>query len=271
MEPDKKAVQILKAHFWSSAGWRDELSPATSTDEDIEYAKAAGVMFEPVSLDHDEAVQWLLRSFAQVAQEDVVAAFVSSLGSRRLDLRSALGSFAMARHFPHHRHQERGICEVCGTYGLRDEANLNVLNFERFKWGGVRHDQAEYAAFDLERFSESTTPEPSVEDYLLLRDIVEAASSLPVSAKLSDLVKVLSPIIKSNANERRVLIQILGYAGVLQPRNKPGFFREFVPWSDREVTPWSKDDWSYPVQWWRGRDGVNTEALLFWFPKLGAL
>ena len=29
-----------------------------------------------------------------------------------------------------------------------------MLNFERFKWGGVRHSDPLYAALDLERFAE---------------------------------------------------------------------------------------------------------------------
>jgi hypothetical protein len=32
-------------------------------------------------------------------------------------------------------------CPVCDEYDTHDEdVDLNVLNFERFKWGGVRHN-----------------------------------------------------------------------------------------------------------------------------------
>ena len=24
-------------------------------------------------------------------------------------------------------------------------------------------------------------------------------------------------------------------------------------------------DWLYPVDWWKGRDGINQDALKFWF------
>ena len=63
--------------------------------------------------------------------------------SRRVEIRSALGSFAVLQHFPMHAAPgQREACPVCGDYNRpADEEDLNVLNFERFKWGGVRHDQ----------------------------------------------------------------------------------------------------------------------------------
>jgi hypothetical protein len=27
-------------------------------------------------------------------------------------------------------------------------------------------------------------------------------------------------------------------------------------------------DWAYPVSWWTGADGVNEEAVTFWFPEI---
>src|SRR5436189_202810 len=83
----------------------------------------------------------------------------------RLDRRSALGSFAVARHFPDHRHTggSARYCTVCGSLG--DPADncpedLSVLNFERFKWGGVRHLHPIYAALDLELFAKGEKPVP---------------------------------------------------------------------------------------------------------------
>ena len=71
--------------------------------------------------------------------------------------------------------------------------------------------------------------------------------------------------IKSNKSEREVLLQILGYCGVLEAGNRPGFFRHFVRATDREVPPHGKIDWSYPFAWWRGSDGVRADALKHWF------
>ena len=58
---DKKAKDILFKTCWSSRGWLDE----RATDpQDLAYAKSQGLMFDPVSITHDEAVgrcfgEWL--------------------------------------------------------------------------------------------------------------------------------------------------------------------------------------------------------------------
>jgi len=97
---DRCALKILSNTYWSTGGWRTQ--PETPPD-DFSHATAAGLMFDPIRVTHDQAVVWALRSRTLVSKEAVVAGFLASLSSRRLDLRSALGSFAVLRHFPLHR------------------------------------------------------------------------------------------------------------------------------------------------------------------------
>lgn len=267
MAPDKRALKILSGMFWSSAGWKRD--PKVSP-EDFAYAKAKGVMFEPVALTHDQAVVAAIDAVSRTGLAAVSRAFVSSLGSRRLDLRSALGSFAVARHMKAHPKIASGVspgCRYCGGYD-RADADLNILNFERLKWGGVRHDHPQYIAFDLGIFATLDGIMPSREDYLILRSIFEAAKFLPSTARLSDLERALSNVLPSNNGERRALIGILGYAGILVDPGRPDFRSKFVSCADREETPWSKDDWPYPVQWWNGSCGLNQSAVDEWFPDL---
>lgn len=266
MVPDKRALKILTDMFWSSAGWKRD---PTVSPEDFAYAKAKGLMFDPIALTHDEAVAAAIDAVRRTSQESIARAFTSSLGSRRLDLRSALGSYAVGHHMKaHSRVAAGGIgCAYCGTY---DKANAdpNILNFERFKWGGVRHDHPQYIAFDLGLFASLENVVPSKDDYRILRSIFEAAKSLPSTARLSDLAQALSKLLPSNNAERRTLIGILGYAGILADPGRPDFRRRFVPSAEREHTPWSKDDWPYPVQWWNGSCGLNQSAVDEWFPDL---
>jgi hypothetical protein len=123
-------------------------------------------------------------------------------------------------------------------------------------------------AFDVERFAEIDAPTPTDRDRAILRQIIQTAGSIGCRAKLSDLAKALAPILPSNDYERRALIGILGYCGILCDPAKPGFFEGFPPYSSRPNTPWYKDDWPYPVQWWNGSHGVQVEAASYWFPDL---
>jgi len=91
---------------------------------------------------------------------------------------------------------------------------------------------------------------------------------MPQESRLSDLAKQLTGILPSSLNERRTLIGILGYCGILQDSSRPSFLDGFPPHSKRPEVPWVKNDWPYPVQWWNGSCGVNDNAVAFWFSNL---
>ena len=139
----------------------------------------------------------------------------------------------MSLHMPTHSWFEGSgsfCCSLCGGYD-RSKAceDLNILNFERFKWGGVRHTDPLYIAFDLEQFSIAPPDQPTEDDLALMRSVLDGARSLSRSAKLSHLVKALADIVPSNGAERRTLIAILGFCGILQDPSKPGFLNGFPP------------------------------------------
>jgi hypothetical protein len=272
---DRRALRALFGTYWTTGGWRDASGNARQNPPppaaEVEYARAAGYMFEPRRLNHDQIVAWLVRSRAAVTRQGVAAAFLASLSTRRLDWRSALGSYAVARHLPDHRHRARAsgsYCTICGSYSGPRRAgphDLSVLNFERFKWGGVRHLRPVYAALDLELFAKAEQPNPRPEDFVIMNRVIEAARGMGRDARLDDLERQLGQHVASSKPERRVLIEILGYCGILQHPDHPGFLEEFRDFSARYRG--GRGDWTYPVEHWRGRHGVNAKALAFWFAE----
>ena len=268
MELDRQAVRILTETYWSSAGWKR--NPETR-QEDFAYAKSHGIMFDPVVMLHDQAIKAATNAVSAVSRDAVVAAFLASLSSRRLDLRSALGTYAAGHHMKPHRFENNGsmlACAYCGDYDLPRPVDLNILNFERIKWGGTRHDQPSYIAFDLQTFETIPTVTPTDEDVRILRLILDIAGSMPAKARPNHLDKALAKIFPSNSAERRTLIAILGFAGVFVDPGRPNFRTQFVPIERRERTPWHTVDWSYPAMWWMGSHGVNQSAVNEWFPFL---
>lgn len=265
----KKALKILFTTYWSSTGWKPEKDQITTAD-DLLHAKGAGVMFDPVRLSHEEIVRRAIDVRARVDPEVVAAAFLASLSTRRLELRSALGSYAILRQFPDHDHHDHSLlCQVCGEYDRAGEdEDLNVLNFERYKWGGVRHEQPTYAAFDLERFLESDLPEPKDSDLAILRDLLRAIESAPPETTAPLLQARLGGIFPSNKAERDILVNILGYLGILRTPGHPGFVDRFVPFCEREDPPHHFVDLGYPACWWRGRNGLDREVVRAIFPAL---
>lgn len=127
-------VRLLLNTYWSPQGWRQPAQlPAPA---ELARAVAAGLMFaKPLSTYYDNLVERAYRFAHETSLAEVGAALLASLGSRRLDLRSALGSYAVARHLPDHQFT-KGLDRQCRVYGLYSgvaEVDLNVLSFERIK------------------------------------------------------------------------------------------------------------------------------------------
>jgi hypothetical protein len=241
--------------------------PATPA-QDLEYAIRAGVMFPPRAMPHNQALRQLCELRSQIAPRQVGDAFASTLSSASPALRSALGSYAVALHMPPHRYSARfrhHRCRVCGGSDSRHEVDLNVLSFERHKWGGVRHEDPLYIVFDLERFAVEADPQSTRPDHDALIAVLRCCESTAVGAKPADLVSGIKHIVPGNSYQRRTVIAVLGFAGILRVPQRPGFVRSFTPAGDREDTPWYKDDWPYPARWWRGGTGIDPEAVAFWF------
>ncbi len=261
---DARALKTLMSSYWSSAGWREGKNP--NPRESIEHAKAAGLMFDTLDVRHDELVASARQLARAITREHVANAFVASLETRDLPRRSALGSYALTHHLPKHTHDEpRTQCPVCGMYGGPSKIDRSVLNFERFKWAGVRHEQIGYATFDLEQFRSlpPVTPTPAARG--LLESLLEAIDAAPQSTTAASLHKVLPASIKANKAERDILVGILGLAGVLRTAEHPGYHEGFVGYRERTPPARRFVDMHYPACWWRREDGTNHAAVEYWF------
>lgn len=262
---DKKALKILFKRYWSSEGWTDTY---LSKDE-FDYAKTAGLMFDQQrAFSHDEIIMQINAMVNQLSLAEVAAQFVASLSSRRLDLRSALGSYIVGKHLKDHQFiAEENYCAYCGANDYKGEKeDLNVLNFERFKWGGVRHLDPSYIAFDLEQYSRTEKLVPTFEDYRILDRIFDTINEIPSEGKNRDLEKAISKVLKSNKSERQVLLEILGFCSILSTEEYPGFLNDFIPYSERDEPNHAKNDWSYPICWWKGKNKLDRNAARAIFP-----
>ena len=96
-----------------------------------------------------------------------------------------------------------------------EDLDLNVLDFERLKWGGVRHPSPVFATFDLERFLDLALRSPTEADVAIFLRVLRAIDSARPhnsSAVGEDETRGLLP---SNKSECDILVNILGYTGIL--------------------------------------------------------
>src|SRR5690242_15813906 len=88
-DPSPAALRPLMDMFWSAEGWRDPDQPPPA--DVLAEAVAAGVMFaQPRADDHDAWVTAARVAAEALSADEVGDAFLESLVTRRLDLRSAL-------------------------------------------------------------------------------------------------------------------------------------------------------------------------------------
>ena len=259
---DADALRPLMDAFWSPRGWRTP--PVMPPAEEWEAAVGHGVMFdEPVTLDHDGWVARVRAAVDAVSLSEVVDGFLASLTTRRLDLRSALGSYAVARYLPDHGFAPSALgreCRVCGGYKAVTVTDLNVLSFERFKWGGVRRADLAYLCFDLEQFQRAPKITPGADAIAAGRAMLDSLRRAAPTVTATTVIRDLT-MIKGNAAERKTLVDILGVAGVLSTPDHPGYELEFIAFEDRDEPDHHFVERAYPACWWHGRDGVNENAV----------
>jgi len=271
---DKKAKNILFKTYWKN-GWIDDEEIQTNPT-DFEYAKSKGLMFEPLSISHDLCLEKIFEILPTILIDKVATAFLSSLSNRRLDWRSSLASYFIAKQLTEHKYtkaisgqsfgengevtHESHTCRICRDlkYGIIGDEyykneDLNVLNFERIKWGGVRHGQLIYTLFDLQQLQTAEIPKPSEEDIEIFKNILSVIENSQPNDYPSALEKNLATVIKSTKDERKILIEILACIDILKP-------------STYDRPSRGKNDWTF-VEYWRGEDRYNKKALNNYFGK----
>jgi len=287
---DKKALKILNKTFWKN-GWtegdniEEKIKLGYLTQEEFDYAKEKGLMFDAFSITHDECMGIIAEFFEKVDLDILAKAFLCSLSTRKLYLRSVFASYFYLKDTPVHSFEagkvsggviyENGeprevfyeYCKKCigdGGYGnisvayeeYHDE-DLNILNFERIRWGGIRHGQLLYCTFDMREFLKVLPEigEPMEEDIFLFKLILQAIDeSLPKDTprKLEKRIRSFEQWKKlSNKDEIDVLMEILEQIGILKPAKI------------REVRD---GDFGF-VENWIGEDGYQKEVVKELFGK----
>lgn len=261
---DSKAKKILTSTFWSASGWKQG-GLTNCSAEDFEYAKDKGLMFDPLTITHDECIRRLRQIHEEsVTREKVVKAFLHSLTTRKIYLRSALSSWALTRDLVLHAYRDKtaeepmySSCAYCnGNRLMSDEQyinyDLNVLQFERVKWGGVRLNNLIYSLMDLEMVSKEPELVETKDDVNILKKMIEAIDECDKQDAARGLEKRWKDVFPSNKHERDSVLEIWGYAELLVAAND--FRKERGRGTD-----------FMSVATWRGEDGYSRERMEFLF------
>lgn len=256
------------------------LDKASVSKDEISFAKEQGYLFDyPKYEKHSDTLNRLHPILAQIAPKDIANAFLFSLSTRKLEYRSALGSYYYAKAIPEHKfmnsHNEilataANHCYLCGWSAWKTEPSEsdirfghNFYNYERYKFGGIGSIHINYALFDLEQFIKLPKVIPTDEDKKIFADILSCIEHLNSKDKVGKLRDTISKakIFKSNKDEISVLLGQLGICGILASKDFPSYDVYFANEYERDPVEY-KNDFAYPVNRWHARDGINVEKLI---------
>jgi hypothetical protein len=217
---------------------------------------------------HDEAVRAAVAVAARTDVTAAAAAWVSALTTRDLSARSAFGSQVVLQHLPEHEYtpSTRFGSSSCGVCGMgRTVTPPTTLRYH------IRATNVADATADLTAFAAREVPRPSDEDVARLHAMLDAIRALPPTAQLGELHRALRDTLRSNKIERMFLLETLGFAGILCPADQQHYSDGFVTYDHANSTQprqHSKREWSYPVSWWTGADGVDDDLVKRYFSSV---
>ncbi|NNJ25148.1 hypothetical protein LzC2_12110 [Planctomycetes bacterium LzC2] len=234
----------------------------------------SGVIPAPRRLSRDDLLAWLTEAWEACDRTAVRDAFIIGTANGRYDFRSALGTYAS---FHSLSGPDRDDAVRRGIAGLPDEgttvdqttveSELIYYAFKRFWMPYMVMDHADYAAFDLSQFNKRPVPEPTDAQRENFTALLDAIRALPADAKLTDLQKAGTGLVKGNKYDRIHLLEILGYCDILGSPDHPPVRERFVNQENRpQPEHFYSRDWHFPANLWDGTVGVNEEAVAYWFP-----
>jgi hypothetical protein len=258
---DKKAIEILKKY--------DLLAPMNTSFADFSYAKEKGVMFDCIKQSHDDCMEELFEIYNKCSKSHIVNSFLYSFFTGSLNYRAGLSVYAIMQKFPYHYFEgfdeNQEFCKHCAST-LSENIDLNFFNQCRITVGGTVSLNVYEYAFYLKQANVLNNIYPSKDDFNIFLNILDVINSSNEKDTPNILIKKIRKIsgFKSNEEQRKALLETLGYCSILNSHNHKGFLDDYTV---LELAPRKthSSDWNYPIDWWTGKDGLNKDALMFWF------
>ena len=253
-------------------------SPVTPYKENSEEWRELvdfGLASSPRKLSHNNICEWLLKEKSAASKKSVVSAFLIGLGLDLPQMRCALPAFSLSLNFSKHSFTpfspESQSCSVCL---LPEEKEVDFTFLQRCRWTGslvgsspLIQAAALYLQAHREELGYAEAPDENNLNLgvSIFKKIIIEIKKSPAEETPRTLAQRIhkTKLLKLNSETSRSFIDLLGYTGILQPPEHPSYLNEFIT-----GIPPSKShssDWSYPVDFWTGKDGINNSALNFWF------
>lgn len=252
----KKSIKDYYRSLWTKAA---------QAAESLSVLQANNMIFPDEEIEHDELIVNLLKERDTADKQSVVASFLIGLENRQPEKRAALSAYAISLNFPAHSFTSaHGIqCDVCGAFENK-KRNMTLCNLARYSAGVSGSGSPEDVYVFLREHNKASIPQ--VQSILMLEKVLAVLRTSDPDDKPVTMEKKIRAIagIDMDQEQSRGLLDLLGQIGILETGKHKGFVHQYT-YMGLAPRKSSSTDWSYPVDFWTGKEGVNEDAVNFWF------
>ncbi|UJF32245.1 hypothetical protein [Paenibacillus hexagrammi] len=250
---DSNIKKLFFSMYWRN-GWLD--TPRVLEEEDLKLLRNNGLFADPEYLHHDIVIDRINTVILQYSPHVVGNYFLSSLSTRILEFRGVADCFSNLFPLAPHKHTGTGYCKTCGIPEFKNY-DYNPTLFTIYKFGGGDSLFQMPNVFILEKFKNEKVPEPTFSDIGTMREILSVILSIQPEDGPSKLNSQLKQVIKSNDEERHLLIELMAKLGIIRPHGNLEEKYRKVP---------ARSNWFGPDSIWTGKDSFNINAIKRYFP-----
>lgn len=260
---DQKAIRLLKKY---------NIYNNSLSEEEIQYCIEKGVMFEPLTLDHDDVIDEIKERAGGIPMKDAVNAFLYSISTGDLRYRTILSSVVWGKSLKPHKfvstqryHRNYQWCDVCSICFDEDtgKCNQNLNGYNRYRYFSGEQDicQAGYVLLDLREYEKLPKVTYSAENIRILNRIFGLAEELGMANKVVALQKLITQekFFKATKNEINSILGVLSICGVFDTPEHKSAATHFTENINRGFE--MECDLFYPLNHWRGKHGINYDAV----------
>ena len=226
---------------------------------------------------HFEAIKIARERADALSYRDVAQAFIYGVARGVPAYRTALPAYLHIKNIPEHEDEyltddqchTSPYCMLCNYTASSKETKMsfmwiNSMQYCRIYLGGYLGNQSlDDSSFLLREFAKMPKVEVTKADYQLFIDSLKLVEQLPKEKKIGAYKDLLSKskILPLTIKEIPSYLDILGYLDILHTDEHRGITKKFIRIQDMEEAIEHKNDYGYPVRFWRVKNGVDWDRV----------
>ena len=227
--------------------------------------------------DHKEAMKVARERARYISYNDVANAFIYGVARGIPAYRTALPAYLHIKNIPEHGEDRLSesivqifpCCGYCNYHAASKESKMrfmwiNSKQYCRIYEGGYLGGPGlSGSSFLLREFIKMPKVTATKEDYRLFIDSLKLAERLEREKKIGAYKEILqkSKILPFKTREYQQYLDILGYLDILHTDEYRGITKKFISAQDMKEAEEHKNDYGYPVRFWRAKNGVDWERV----------